>query len=58
MFSQELAQAHSELALLRQQLKQAQEGAIEEASRAGKALQAAQAGTEAAAASGKSYSFS
>lgn len=58
VFLQELAQVHSELALLRQQLKQAHEGAIEEASRAAKALQAAQAGTEAAAASGKPYSLS
>ena len=45
---------HAELALLRMQLKQAQEGAAEGTSRAEKALQAAQAGTEAAAASGKS----
>ena len=44
---------HAELALLRAQLKQAQEAAAEEASRAGKAVQAAQAGTEAAAALGK-----
>lgn len=50
---QELAQVHAELELLRAQLKQAQEGATEEASRTGKALHAAQAGTEAAAASGK-----
>ena len=50
---QELAQVHAELALLRAQLKQAQEAATVEASRAGKAVQAAQAGTEAAAASGK-----
>ena len=49
---------HAELALLRAQLKQAQEGATEEASRAGKALQAAQAGTEAAAASGQLLSSS
>jgi len=51
---QELSQVHAELALLRMQLKQAQEGAAEGASHAEKALQAAQAGTEAAAASGKS----
>ena len=49
---QELAQAQTEAVQLRAQLKQAQEGAAEEASHAEKALLAAQRGTEAAAASG------
>ena len=60
-YMQELAQVHAELAVLRTTLKQAQDCAAqhaEEASRAGKALQAAQAGTEAAAASGKPFSSS
>ena len=57
-YMQELAQVHAELAVLRTTLKQAQDCAAEEAFCAGKALQAAQAGTEAAAASGKPFSSS
>ena len=53
---QELAQVHAELAVLRTSLKHAQDCAAEEASCAGKALLAAQADTEAAAAAGKPFS--
>lgn len=52
MAAQELAQAQAEAATLREQLAQAHQSAAQEAYRAGQALQAAQLGTWAAAASG------